>query len=163
MRSTVFEVGYVGNRGVKLFTFRDINQPRIYGDFLNSFKELQAYCNSANGSTCQNNGPNPSASNTIVRILGTPATAISTLAASTITQGLVGTAVNTIDRVQYTKYGPAGVADTYLRPFPQFNQVYREFFAECASFPARTTVNAAPPRPGVLVEIECIAGVERAS
>jgi 2-iminobutanoate/2-iminopropanoate deaminase len=54
----------------------------------------------------------------------------------------------------------------YLRDishFPQFNQVYREFFAECASFPARTTVNAAPPRPGVLVEIECIAGVERAS
>lgn len=50
----------------------------------------------------------------------------------------------------------------YLRDishFGQFNQVYREFFAECDSFPARTTVNAAPPRAGVMVEIECVAGV----
>lgn len=52
----------------------------------------------------------------------------------------------------------------YLRDlahFDQFNQVYRAFFADCESFPARTTVNAAPPRAGVLVEVECVAAIEQ--
>ncbi|CND88138.1 endoribonuclease L-PSP [Mycobacterium tuberculosis] len=50
----------------------------------------------------------------------------------------------------------------YLRDagqFPEFNQAYREFFADCESFPARTTVNAPPHRAGVLVEVECVAAV----
>ncbi|WP_037062784.1 RidA family protein [Pseudonocardia acaciae] len=50
----------------------------------------------------------------------------------------------------------------YLRDienFPEFNKEYRAFFADCPSFPARTTVHAAPPRAGVLVEIECTAAV----
>lgn len=50
----------------------------------------------------------------------------------------------------------------YLRDaaqFPEFNQAYREFFADCESFPARTTVNAPPHRAGVRVEVECIAAV----
>ena len=123
MRSTVLEVGYVGNRGVKLFMFRDINQPRIYGDFLNSFKELQAYCNPGSGSTCASNGPTPSANNTLVKLFGTPAAAISTLSATTLVQGLVGTAVNTVDRTNFSKYAAAGISQTYLRPYPQFNQV----------------------------------------
>ncbi|MEU8343371.1 RidA family protein [Spirillospora sp. NPDC048832] len=53
----------------------------------------------------------------------------------------------------------------YLRDasqFPEFNQAYREFFADCESFPARTTVNAPPHRAGVLVEVECVAAVVEA-
>jgi 2-iminobutanoate/2-iminopropanoate deaminase len=48
----------------------------------------------------------------------------------------------------------------YLREienFPAFNALYREFFSDCKAFPARTTTQAAPPREGVRVEIECIA------
>ncbi len=44
-----------------------------------------------------------------------------------------------------------------MENFPKFNAVYREFFAECPQFPARTTVQASAPRAGVLVEIECVA------
>jgi 2-iminobutanoate/2-iminopropanoate deaminase len=44
-----------------------------------------------------------------------------------------------------------------MENFPKFNAIYRAFFEDCPSFPARTTVQAAPPRAGVLVEVECIA------
>jgi 2-iminobutanoate/2-iminopropanoate deaminase len=44
-----------------------------------------------------------------------------------------------------------------IENFPAFNAVYRRFFEDCPQFPARTTVQASPPRDGVLVEIECIA------
>lgn len=47
-----------------------------------------------------------------------------------------------------------------IENFPKFNAIYREFFAECPTFPARTTVEASPPRAGVLVEIECVAAAE---
>ena len=46
----------------------------------------------------------------------------------------------------------------YLRSmddFPAFNQVFREYFQGVQ--PARTTVEAAPPRTGVNVEIDAIA------
>jgi len=46
-----------------------------------------------------------------------------------------------------------------MENFPKFNAIYRAFFEDNASFPARTTVQASPPREGVLVEIECIAAV----
>jgi 2-iminobutanoate/2-iminopropanoate deaminase len=52
----------------------------------------------------------------------------------------------------------------YLRDiedFPQFNREYRAFFADCPTFPARTTIHAAPPRAGVNVEIECTAALVR--
>ncbi|MBS1876310.1 MAG: carboxypeptidase regulatory-like domain-containing protein [Acidobacteria bacterium] len=116
-RNTVLEVGYVANRGVKLYMNRDINQPRIYGDFLNSFKELQAYQ--------LNSSATPSAGNILVKMFNTPAAAISALGATTVSQGLVGTAANTIDRSSsnYNRYAAAGLSQTFLRPFPQFNQV----------------------------------------
>jgi hypothetical protein len=113
-RNTVIEVGYVGTRGVKLFMNRDLNQPRIYGDFLASFKELVAF---------QANSASPiSANNTLVRIFGTPALAISTLGASTVQQGLAGTAANNLDITNNTRYAAAGVSQFYLRNFPQYNQ-----------------------------------------
>ncbi len=43
IRNTVLEVGYVGNRGIKLFLDEDINQSKINNGYLRSFKELQAF------------------------------------------------------------------------------------------------------------------------
>ncbi|GAA3821145.1 hypothetical protein GCM10022403_063210 [Streptomyces coacervatus] len=43
--------------------------------------------------------------------------------------------------------------------FAEFNRVYREFFADCAPLPARTTVVAQLVREGVLVEVDAMAVV----
>jgi hypothetical protein len=116
MRNTVLEVSYVGSRGIKLFMNYNPNQRRVYGDFLNSFKELQAY--QANPSTAV------SPSNTLVKIFGTPAAAISSLGASNFTQGQVGAAANTLDTNNYTRYAAAGVSDYYIRNYPQYQNLY---------------------------------------
>lgn len=114
-RNTVFEIGYVRTMGVKLFTNRDLNQPKIEGDFLNSFKELQAF---------RASGTAPSSSNTLVRLFGSPAAAVSAIGGGTIDQGLAGTAANTVDTsaANFNRYSSAGISNFYLRNFPQFNQ-----------------------------------------
>lgn len=114
MRNTVLEVGYVGNRGVKLFMDQDLNQLRINGDFLNAFKEIQAF--NANGTPV-------SASNTLVKIFGSPAAVLKNLGATSFTLGNVGTVANLLDRSFNSKYAAAGLPQTYLRNYPQFNQV----------------------------------------
>jgi 2-iminobutanoate/2-iminopropanoate deaminase len=43
--------------------------------------------------------------------------------------------------------------------FASFNQVYREFFADNAALPARTTVVTQLVREGVLVEIDAVAAL----
>jgi len=91
-----------------------LNQPRIYADFLPAFKELQRF---------QASGQQPLAGNTLVRIFGSPAAAITALGATNVRDGQVGTAANNLDRVQYTRYAAAGVSDFYLRNFPQYNQL----------------------------------------
>jgi hypothetical protein len=112
----VLEVGYVGSRGIKLFMAQNLNQQKIYGtDFLKSFQELQAYQ--------LNNSAVPPANNTLVKIFGTPAAAITALGATNVTQGQVGSAATTTDRTNYTKYAAAGVPDTYLRNYPQYISV----------------------------------------
>jgi len=115
-RNTVVEAAYVGSRGVKLFMQRDLNQPRIYEDFLQAFKEIQAF---------QANGTAPSANNTLVRLYGTPQAVLSSsLGASNFTQGRVGTVIDTIDRTSANaNYSRAGLSDFYVRNFPQFNQL----------------------------------------
>ncbi|MGW7522495.1 RidA family protein [Streptomyces sp. NPDC054783] len=45
--------------------------------------------------------------------------------------------------------------------FGTFNKVYREFFADCPRFPARTTVVTHLVRDGVRVEIDGVAAVVR--
>jgi hypothetical protein len=114
-RNTVFEVNYVRTMGVKLYMNRDLNQPKLEGDFLDSFRELQAF--RASGAT-------PGANNTLVRLFGSPAAAVSAIGAGTIDQGLAGTAANTVDTVaaNYSRYAQAGISNFYLRNFPQFNQ-----------------------------------------
>jgi len=122
---SVVDLGYVGSRGVKLFYDRDINQPNLYGSgFLSAFQELQGFCSSTSGSTC--NGTAPSASNVLVKLFGSPSAAVTGVGGlTTVQQGLVGTAVNNVDRSTSTiaKYAAAGLSDFFLRPFPQFNQV----------------------------------------
>jgi 2-iminobutanoate/2-iminopropanoate deaminase len=50
-----------------------------------------------------------------------------------------------------------------IENFAAFNAEYRAFFEGVPTFPARTTVQASPPRAGVLVEIECVAALPSAS
>jgi hypothetical protein len=57
----VIEAGYVGTRGIKLFMDLNLNQLRIYEDFLPAFRELQAFSLF---------GTRVSASNALVRIFG---------------------------------------------------------------------------------------------
>lgn len=113
-RSTVLDVSYVRTLGTKLFGFLDLNQPRIYGDFLNSFNELEAF---------RANGTPVSAGNTIARIFGGAQAAITALGAANFQNGLAGTVADNLDRNNYTRYAAAGVSPFYLRNFPQYNQV----------------------------------------
>jgi hypothetical protein len=116
-RNTVVDVGFVGNRGVKLFYFRDVNQPHTPADFISSFKEMQAYA--ANSSAAVPAG------NVFVRMFGTAASALSTIGATSFTQGLVGTVINTLDTnsTNYARMTSAGLPLTYFRPYPQFTTV----------------------------------------
>jgi hypothetical protein len=113
-RNAVIEAGYVGTHGTKLFMNLNLNQPRIYEDFLGAFRELQAF---------RKDGTPVSAANTIVRILGSVSEAISGIGPNTLRQGAVGSAADSMDRSQYARYGSVGVSAFYLRNYPQFNQV----------------------------------------
>jgi len=113
-RNTVVEVGYVGERGKKLFMNLNLNQSHAYGDFLTSFKELQAF--SASGTPV-------SAGNTLARMFGSAATAVSRLGALNLSQGLLGTVSNNLDTTLFGNYAAAGVSDFYLRNFPQYATV----------------------------------------
>ncbi|MBL8213765.1 MAG: carboxypeptidase regulatory-like domain-containing protein [Bryobacterales bacterium] len=115
LRNTVLDVGFVRTRGTKLFTWLDMNQPRVFGDFLTSFRELAAF--SANGTA-------PSAGNTLVRMFGTPAAAVTGVGGTAILRdGLLGTAADNVDRTNFGRFAPAGISDFYLRNYPQFNQL----------------------------------------
>src|SRR5262249_32883301 len=130
LRNTILEVGYVGNRGMKLFMDQDFNQMRIGEDFLGAFKELQAFKAKTIAS--------PSASNTLVRLFTNVPTsvcttsntvvaaancAITNLGATNVDQGATGAAANNLDRNFNNRYATIGLPQTYLRSYPQFNQV----------------------------------------
>lgn len=113
IRNTVLEVGYVGERGVKLFLQLDYDQPKINGTFLNDFKELQAF----NAKTVASVAP----SNVFVRLFGSAANAVSKIGSVNLTQGNVGTAASTVDRNNFSLYPQAGLSDYFLRNYPQYN------------------------------------------
>ncbi len=115
-KGTVIDVGYVGNRGTKLFYADDVNQDKIYGDFLTSFQQLQAF---------QASGTAVPASNTLVKVFGTPAAAITALGSSNVQTGQVRLGADNIDSVaaNFNKYAAAGVSEFYLRNFPQYFQL----------------------------------------
>lgn len=113
--STVLEAGYVGNRGLKLLADVNMNQFRIFDGLLADFNQLAAFRNRG-----ANNGPAVPASNALVRIFGTPAAAVTALGATVLDQGAIGTAANTIDTNNFSRYATAGLSNFYLRNFPQF-------------------------------------------
>ncbi len=146
MRNTILEVGYVGALGVKLFMDQDYNQLKTPGDFLTSFKDLQAFYNGAgyNGALAPAtdtlvkafmNYSQSRANTTYAPVAGQPCSAqpnpllcanrqaIANLGASNIGNNMVGTAANNFDRSYYTLYSAAGIPLTYLRNYPQFGQV----------------------------------------
>jgi hypothetical protein len=111
--NTYVEAGYVGERGRKLFTNLNLNQPKIQGSFLQAFQELQNF---------RATGTPVSSTNTLVKIFGSVGAAINAIGGSTLDSGQAGLAADTIDRNYFGKYAAAGVSDFYLRNFPQFNQ-----------------------------------------
>lgn len=110
----VLSTGYVGNRGVKLYMDQDVNQPRVSQDFVTAFNQMAAYA--ANSSTAV------PASNIFVREFGSAAAALSAVGSTNLTQGNVGTVIDTMDRSNAAKINAAG-ATYYFRNYPQFNQV----------------------------------------
>lgn len=114
-RNTILEAGFVSNRSVKQLLDQNVNQTRIYNGFLSDFNELRAF---------QANNTAVSAGNTIARIYGGAAAAITAIGATAVRQGAVGSAANTVDTNGYTRYAAAGVSQYYLRNFPQFTDVY---------------------------------------
>ncbi len=109
--------GYVGTRGVKLFMDRDVNQPRVSSDFQSSFNELAQYVNNRNSPVSPNNF--------FVKVFGSAANAVTAVTATNLTQGRVGTVINTIDRTasNIIRMTNAGYSPFYFRNYPQFNQV----------------------------------------
>jgi hypothetical protein len=113
--NTILEVGYVGNLGTKLFMLQDMNQIHVVeSGFLSAFKELQAF---------QSTGAAPSASNPLVKMFGTAGAAITAMGSTNVSRGNVGTAANTVDRSYNSKYAAAGLPQTWLRNYPQYNLV----------------------------------------
>jgi hypothetical protein len=110
----IWEAGYVGTRGVRLFQNLNLNQTKTGGDFLKAFSELQAY---------RNYGTPVSSTNTLVRIFGSPIAALNAIGGSVVDSGQAGLAADTVDRDYYAKYGAAGVSDSYIRNYPQFNSL----------------------------------------
>jgi Carboxypeptidase regulatory-like domain/TonB dependent receptor len=114
-KNTVLDIGYVANRGVKLFYQINIDQSHIYTNgFLTAFNQI--------ASNLTNTGAIP-LTNPIVATYGSAAAAISSLGASNFTNGAVGTVANTMDTSGYTKYAAAGISEYYLRNFPQFQSL----------------------------------------
>jgi hypothetical protein len=113
VRNTTMQAAFAGNRGIKLFSYYNPNQRRIYEDFLPAFRQIQSFL--ATGA------PVP-ATNTLMRLYGSVNNAVSAIGASVFNDGSAGQAAGTVDQA-YTRYLAAGLSDFYLRNFPQFNRV----------------------------------------
>lgn len=113
MGPAVVEIGYVGSRGRRLFQYANMNQTKSQGEFLQAFKELKAY---------RDDGIAIPSTNVLMRVFGTPQAALAALGGSNLDTNQVGVAANNMDLDHYGKYAAAGVADTYIRNFPQFDK-----------------------------------------
>ena len=115
-KNTILDVGYVATRGVKLFQQQNINQSYIYNNgFLTAFNQIAG--NLSNLSAVP-------ASNPLVTLFGSASAAVSAIGSSTFSTGQVGTAANTVDVNNSSKYAAAGISEYWLRHFPQFQNVY---------------------------------------
>jgi hypothetical protein len=114
-RNTVIDAAYVGKRAVKLFMQVNVNQRKIDGDFLNAFRELQAF---------RLRGATVPPTNTLVRLFGSAQAAVMAIGPNVIQSGAAGSAADTVDLSNYAGYAKAGLSDFYIRNFPQYNAVY---------------------------------------
>ena len=114
-KNTILDVGYVANRGIKLFFQTNIDQSYIYNNgFLTAFNQIAG--NLSNLSAVPN-------TNLLATIFGSASAAVSAIGSSTFSTAQVGTAANTVDVNNYTKMQGAGISEYYLRRFPQFTSV----------------------------------------
>ena len=114
-KNTILDVGYVANRGIKLFFQTNLDQSYIYNNgFLTAFNQIAG--NLTNLSAVPLTNP-------LVSIFGSASAAVSAIGSSVFSTGQVGTAANTTEVNNYTKYAAAGVSEYYLRRFPQFSNV----------------------------------------
>lgn len=113
MGPAVLEIGYVGARGRRLFQYANMNQTKSQGEFLQAFKELKAY---------RDDGIAVPSSNVLLRVFGTPQAALTAVGGSNLDTNQVGVAADNMDLAHYDKYAAAGLADTYIRNFPQFDK-----------------------------------------
>lgn len=110
----IWEMGYVGSQGKKLFQHLNLNQTKTDGDFLSAFKEIQAY---------RESGTPVSEGNTLVHIFGSPLAATIALGGKNVSTGQAGAAADSMDRTYFGSYAAAGVSDYYIRNFPQFDKL----------------------------------------
>uniref|UniRef100_Q020T4 TonB-dependent receptor, plug n=1 Tax=Solibacter usitatus (strain Ellin6076) TaxID=234267 RepID=Q020T4_SOLUE len=114
-KNTILDVGYVANRGVKLFFQTNLDQSHIYDNgFLTAFNQIAG--NLTNLSAVPVNNP-------IASVFGSASAAVSAIGSSVFSTGQVGTAANTIDVNNFSRYAAAGIPQNYLRRFPQFSTV----------------------------------------
>jgi hypothetical protein len=111
--AAVLQVGYVGTRGKNLFQYLNLNQTKTPGDFLKAFRELQDY---------RNNGTALPDTNVFKKIFADPGAALDAVGGSIVDSNQVGLAADTLDRGYHDRYAAAGIPDTYIRNFPQFNK-----------------------------------------
>jgi hypothetical protein len=114
-KGTVLTVGYVGNRGLKLFFNQDLNQVRMTPGFISDVKEL-----ANNLSTLGN----VSANNVLVKIFGTASAAASAVGTSNLQTNQIRNITDALDQSNNSKYAAAGLPQTYLRNYAQFFQLY---------------------------------------
>ena len=110
----VLDVSYVGGRGVKLLQTLNLNQVKVWGDFIQAFKEVEAF---------RATGAAVPATNTLVKLFGSPAAALTSLGATNFQTGAVGAVASTLDTSFNTRYAAAGVSPYYIRTYPQFSNL----------------------------------------
>jgi Carboxypeptidase regulatory-like domain len=114
-KDTVLTVGYVGNRGLKLFFNQDLNQVRMTPSFVNDVKELANNLNTLN---------NVSPNNVLVKIFGTASAAATAVGTSNLQTNQIRNITDALDQSYNSKYAAAGLPQTYLRNYAQFFQLY---------------------------------------
>lgn len=118
MANTVMQIGYVANRGVKLFMNQDLDQVHWNSLYQNDFAQLATAYNNNALSTVP-------ASNMFVKIFGSASAAVPTLGASNLQTLQYNNAIYNMDTTSngFSKYAAAGVSPFALRNFPQFIQL----------------------------------------
>lgn len=109
----IFEVGYVGTRGRNLFQYLNLNQTKTQGEFLAAFRQLQAY---------RDLGMPIPETNPFLQVFGSPGAALDAVGGFNVDANRVGLVADIMDKGYFGNYAAAGVPDTLIRNFPQFDK-----------------------------------------